>query len=215
MLPLWSTGTAKSTRLQRFFFVNLLPVIPSLVLILYQLAALAYDLIGLVLWHIIYCWLFNIKSIFIHINSSISNIISTQFKCQKQFYSKQFGLVYVHCLLLFDPLFTSIWPLRAWVDLESVAIKRYSAFPKAPVLLEPQHRSDCLVSYRGYSLWGRTLLHRWSRCILQPQPTGELTVWLISLSSHNRHLLISGEISVFALTSLILIALFCGVFNRK
>ena len=38
---------------------------------------------GLVLWHINHCWLFNAKSIFIHINSSISKkvqfYISTEF----------------------------------------------------------------------------------------------------------------------------------------
>ena len=35
--------------------------------------------------------------------------------------------------------------------------------------------SDCLVSYTGHSLWGGGLtpLQRSSRCILQPQPTGQ------------------------------------------
>ena len=35
--------------------------------------------------------------------------------------------------------------------------------------------SDCLVSYPGHSLGrGLTPLQRCSRCILQPQPTGEV-----------------------------------------
>ena len=39
-----------------------------------------------------YCWLFNVKSILIHINGSISNN-SVKFKCQKHFYFKLFSLV--------------------------------------------------------------------------------------------------------------------------
>ena len=31
-------------------------------------------------------------------------------------------------------------PLRARVDLGAMAMKGYSAFPKAPVLLEPHHQ---------------------------------------------------------------------------
>ena len=54
---------------------------PSLVLLLCKFAAYIYYLInrfiavwfGLVLWHINRCWLFNAKSIFIHINSFIQN----------------------------------------------------------------------------------------------------------------------------------------------
>ncbi len=33
--------------------------------------------------------------------------------------------------------------------------------------------SDCLVSYPGHSLGGVTPLQKCSRCILQPQPTGQ------------------------------------------
>ena len=33
--------------------------------------------------------------------------------------------------------------------------------------------SDCLVSYPGHSLGGLNPLQRSSRCILQPQPTGQ------------------------------------------
>ena len=42
-------------------------------------------------------------------------------------------------------------PHYARVGQEAMAMKGYSAFPKAPALLEP---SDCLVSYPGQSLWG-------------------------------------------------------------
>ena len=52
-----------------------------------------------------------------------------------------------------------------------MAIKGYSAFPKAPALLEPSP-SDCLVSYQD-TRWGcLTPLQRCSRCILQTQLTG-------------------------------------------
>ena len=57
-------------------------------------------------------------------------------------------------------------PLRARVDLGAIAMKGYSAFPKAPVLLEPHQDTR----------WEEELtpLQRSSRCILQPQPTGHL-----------------------------------------
>ena len=42
-------------------------------------------------------------------------------------------------------------PLRDRVDLGAMAMKGYSAFPKAPALLETSP-SDCLVSYPGHSL---------------------------------------------------------------
>ena len=43
-------------------------------------------------------------------------------------------------------------PLRARVDMGVMAMKGYSAFPKAPALLEP---SGCLMSYLGHAWWGR------------------------------------------------------------
>ena len=86
------------------------------------------------------------------------------------------------------------------MDLGAMAMKRYSAFPKAPALLEPHHQivfvffviSRTFVDWSypyaekqsvystapadwatGYSLEGLTPL-RCSRCILQfPQPTGQ------------------------------------------
>ena len=83
--------------------------------------------------------------------------ISTQFKCQKQFYFKQFNLALVRSLnpktVLFQTMqfristkFSSIWPINRTlsgatrVDLWAMAIKRYSASPKAPALLEPHHQ---------------------------------------------------------------------------
>ena len=42
-------------------------------------------------------------------------------------------------------------PLRARVDLRAMAMKEYTAFPKAPASLEPTP-SDCLVSYPEHSL---------------------------------------------------------------
>ena len=56
-----------------------------------------------------------------------------------------------------------------------MAVKGYSAFPKAPALLEPRHQI-CLVSYLGHSLEGcLTSQQRCSRCIQQSQPTGPIT----------------------------------------
>ena len=61
---------------------------------------------------------------------------------------------------------------QARVDLGAMAMKGYSAFPKAPASLETLP-SDCLVSLPGHSLGGLTPLQRCSRCILQSQPTGQ------------------------------------------
>ena len=36
---------------------------------------------------------------------------------------------------------------------------------------------DCLLSYPGHTLGSLTLLQRCSRCILQPQPTGQNYFW--------------------------------------
>ena len=54
-------------------------------------------------------------------------------------------------------------PLQARVDLGVMAMKGYSAFPKAQALLETHHHMG-----GGGDL---TLLQRCSWCILQPQPT--------------------------------------------
>ena len=93
--------------------------------------------------------------------------ISTQFKCKyglivkNHFYFKLFSLPQTinfrisMLLVLFNPQIGpyQVLPLRARVDLGAMAMKGYSAFPKAPALLEPSP-SDCLVSYPGHSLGG-------------------------------------------------------------
>ena len=45
-------------------------------------------------------------------------------------------------LVLFNPYIGpyQVLPLQARVDLEAMAIKGYSAFPKTPALLEPHHQ---------------------------------------------------------------------------
>ena len=56
-------------------------------------------------------------------------------------------------------------PLRARVDDGAVAIKWYSAFPKAPALLEPQHKA--VQFHKQNTSWdGLTPVQRSSRCIL-------------------------------------------------
>ena len=58
-------------------------------------------------------------------------------------------------------------PLRARVNLGAMAMKRYSAFPKAPALLEPHHRIvQCHIQGGSYPL------QKCSRCILLPQSAG-------------------------------------------
>ena len=84
----------------------------------------------------------------------------------KQFYFKQFSLTLVqsfnvknssllnssgwheYSLVLFDPLIGAfqVLPLRARGDLGTIAMKGYSAFPKAPALLEPLHQIVCVIS---------------------------------------------------------------------
>ena len=86
----------------------------------------------------------------------------------KQFYFKEFSLA-----LVFYPYIGPYQELpRAKVDLKAVAMKEYSAFPKAPALLEP-HRQNlwCHIqdSRLGVVL---PLLQRSSWCILQTQPVG-------------------------------------------
>ena len=70
-------------------------------------------------------------------------------------------------------------PIRARVDLGAVAIKEYSAFPKAPRLLESHHQI-VLCHIHGNRLGSLTFLQRCSQCILQTQPTGPVKqrVWL-------------------------------------
>ena len=78
----------------------------------------------------------------------------------------------------FNPstLFSCIWPIvrillcatiRARVDLGAMAMKGYSAFPKAPALLELYDQMQFCIIYRTLVGWGVLLpLQRCSRCIL-------------------------------------------------
>ena len=55
------------------------------------------------------------------------------------------------------------------MDLEAMAMKGYSAFPKAPALLKPHHQ--IVLSHITHTRKGSlTSLQRCSRGILQPQP---------------------------------------------
>ncbi len=60
-------------------------------------------------------------------------------------------------------------PLRARGNLGAMAMKGYSAFPKAPALLEPHHQ--IVLCHIQDSRWGGILtpLQRCSQCILQPR----------------------------------------------
>ena len=64
-------------------------------------------------------------------------------------------------------------PLRARVDLGAMAMKGYSAFPKAPALTI---RLFSVISRTFVREGGLTPLQRCSQCILQPQPTGQSDV---------------------------------------
>ena len=78
-------------------------------------------------------------------------------------------------LVLFNSLIGScqVLPRRARMDPRVVAMKGCSTFPKAPASLEPHHQI-VLSHIPGHSLCGGiTPLQRYSRCILEPQPTGQ------------------------------------------
>ena len=66
----------------------------------------------------------------------------------KQFYFELFSLAKVHSLDLFDPLIGPclLLTLQARVDQGSMAVKGYSAFPKAPALLESHRQIVCVIS---------------------------------------------------------------------
>ena len=60
----------------------------------------------------------------------------------EEFYFKQFSLALVHNLILFDTLVGpyQVLPLWARMDLGTMVMKVYFAFPKAPALLELRHQ---------------------------------------------------------------------------
>ena len=65
--------------------------------------------------------------------------------------------------------------LRVRLDLVAMAMKGYSAIPKAPALLEPRHQ--IVQCYIQNIRWGCiTSLQRSNWFILQPQSTGQ-SIW--------------------------------------
>ena len=67
-------------------------------------------------------------------------------------------------------------PLWVWVNWGAIAMKGYSAFPKAPALLKPHHQ--IVECYIQDSRWGSlTPLQRCSQRILQPQSAGQKISW--------------------------------------
>ena len=70
------------------------------------------------------------------------SLTKVQFQCQKLFHFKQFSFAQLRNLLLFDPWIGpyQVPPLLIRVDLGGMAMKGYSAFPKAPALLGFLHQ---------------------------------------------------------------------------
>ena len=86
-------------------------------------------------------------------------------------------------------------PLQARVDLRAMAINGYSAFPKAPALLEPHHQ---IVISRTLE----EVLLLSSLCILQPQPTAPLQTWYTMHNMQCIHLLFVSNDSQYFLYKL-------------
>ena len=101
---------------------------------------------GLVLWHINYCKLFNAKSIYIHINSSILNNSVQQRYTVSQSKTVPFQTIQISI----STQFSSIWPIDRTISDATPqgqsgsgidGMNEYSASPpKAPELLEPHHQ---------------------------------------------------------------------------
>ena len=80
--------------------------------------------------------------------------------------------------------FSSIWPidrilsvakLRARVYLRVIAMKRYSAFPIAPALLEPYHQID--LCHIQDTRWGVLPLYR-GAVVVSTAPADKAKIWL-------------------------------------
>ena len=98
--------------------------------------------------------------------------LSTQFKCQNSSissnsvqhkYTVQFYLTHRQAPIRY-------YHSRPEWTGGAMAVKGYSAFPKALELLEPHHQIVNLISDTHWR--NRNPLQRCSRCILQSQPTG-------------------------------------------
>ena len=96
-------------------------------------------------------------------------------------------------LVLFNPLIGLYQLLPFWAreDLGAMAMKGCSAFPKAPASLEPHHQIYCHTQDTHWG--GLTPLQRCSRCILQPQPTRQRLLSVISGHSWGGVLLYSSS----------------------
>ena len=79
-------------------------------------------------------------------------------------------------------------PHGAKMDQGAKAMKRYTALPKTPALLEPNNQIICVIFRRSI---GRalSLLQRCSRCILQPEPTWQVVSYLVVLNNTNNYVL--------------------------
>ena len=83
--------------------------------------------------------------------------------------------------VLFDPYIRLYQVLPPWVrvDLEVMAMKGYSVFPKAPALLEPHYLIvECHIQATRFGEGGLIHLQRCSQCILQSQLSGLGFTWV-------------------------------------
>ena len=122
-----------------------------------------------------------------------TTLLYLQFQYQKQFHFQQFSLALVHSLniktLLFQAIqfslsaqFSSVWSIDKTLSgattlgqsgPRAMAMKEYSAFLKAPALLEPHHQ--IILCNIQDTRWRGLLPHTqiYSRSILEPKPTGQ------------------------------------------
>ena len=101
-------------------------------------------------------------------------------------------------------------PLRARVDLGAMAMKRYSAFPKAPALLEP-HYQIVLCHIQDTRWASLTPLQRCSRCIQQPQPTGPISQGYLKRYFDNRIACFIESYLLFSLLDIFCLSLFFSI----
>ena len=121
------------------------------------------------------------------------SFICTQFKCQT---------------VLYNPLIGPYQELSLWarVDRGAMAMKEYSALPKAPVLLAT--RGFRVISRTPMMVWGcLTTLQRCSQCILQLQSNG-LRVYKLGWRMKERER--EGKL----ISNLLLVILFLFMFIR-
>ena len=144
----------------------------------------------MVLWHINRRSLFNTKSIFIHVNSSISN----NSVLYKYIVSVSKLVLYLIVQLSVSTQFSSISPIDMILsgattlgqsgpgsDGKKLVFHITLSYSITGTLL-----FHCLVSNTGHSLGGSLTSHqRCSRCILQPLPTGLLESLVLNSNTWN------------------------------